>query len=103
MRFINIGFGNVVAAQRILAVLSPDSAPIKRMIQEAKERGMLVDASFGRSTRSVLLMDTDHVILSALGPEQLSGRGSEVKEDGAEWEESCLWSPGRRAWGKIRC
>ncbi|MEI3089635.1 MAG: DUF370 domain-containing protein [Oscillospiraceae bacterium] len=84
MRFINIGFGNVVAAQRILAVLSPDSAPIKRMIQEAKERGMLVDASFGRSTRSVLLMDTDHVILSALGPEQLSGRGSEVKEDGAE-------------------
>ena len=84
MRFINIGFGNVVAAQRILAVLSPDSAPIKRMIQEAKERGMLVDASFGRSTRSVLLMDTDHVILSALGPEQLSGRGSVVKEDGAE-------------------
>ncbi len=84
MRFINIGFGNVVAAQRILAVLSPDSAPIKRMIQEAKERGMLVDASFGRSTRSVLLMDTDHVILSALGPEQLSGRRSEVKEDGAE-------------------
>ena len=84
MRFINIGFGNVVAAQRILAVLSPDSAPIKRMIQEAKERGMLVDASFGRSTRSVLLMDTDHVILSALGPEQLSGRGSEVTEDGAE-------------------
>ena len=84
MRFINIGFGNVVAAQRILAVLSHDSAPIKRMIQEAKERGMLVDASFGRSTRSVLLMDTDHVILSALGPEQLSGRGSEVKEDGAE-------------------
>ena len=84
MRFINIGFGNVVAARRILAVLSPDSAPIKRMIQEAKERGMLVDASFGRSTRSVLLMDTDHVILSALGPEQLSGRGSEVKEDGAE-------------------
>ena len=84
MRFINIGFGNVVAAQRILAVLSPDSAPIKRMIQEAKERGRLVDASCGRSTRSVLLMDTDHVILSALGPEQLSGRGSEVKEDGAE-------------------
>ena len=84
MRFINIGFGNVVAAQRILAVLCPDSAPIKRMIQEAKERGMLVDASFGRSTRSVLLMDTDHVFLSALGPEQLSGRGSEVKEDGAE-------------------
>ena len=84
MRFINIGFGNVVAAERILAVLSPDSAPIKRMIQEAKERGMLVDASFGRSTRSVLLMDTDHVMLSALLPEQLAARGTEKEEDGAE-------------------
>ena len=84
MRFINIGFGNVVAAERILAVLSPDSAPIKRMIQEAKERGMLVDASFGRSTRSVLLMDTDNVILSALLPEQLAARGTEKEEDGAE-------------------
>ena len=84
MRFINIGFGNVVAAKRILSVLSPDSAPIKRMIQEARERGMLIDASFGRSTRSVLLMDTDHVILSALPPEQLALRGSEEKEDGAE-------------------
>ena len=84
MRFINIGFGNVVAAERILAVLSPDSAPIKRMIQEAKERGMLVDASFGRSTRSVLLMDTDHVILSALLPEQLAARGTGKEEDGAE-------------------
>ena len=84
MRFINIGFGNVVAAERLLAVLSPDSAPIKRMIQEAKERGMLVDASFGRSTRSVLLMDTDHVILSALLPEQLAARGAEKEEDGAE-------------------
>ena len=84
MRFINIGFGNVVAAERILAVLSPDSAPIKRMIQEAKERGMLVDASFGRSTRSVLLMDTDHVILSAAQPEQLAARWTEKEEDGAE-------------------
>ena len=84
MKLVNIGFGSLINAGRILAVVDPDSAPIKRMIQEAKERGMLVDASFGRSTRSVLLMDTDHVILSALGPEQLSGRGSEVKEDGAE-------------------
>ena len=84
MQLVNIGFGNLVSLRRLIAIVSPDSAPIKRMIQEAKERGMLVDASFGRSTRSVLLMDTDHVILSALGPEQLSGRGSEVKEDGAE-------------------
>ena len=80
MRFINIGFGNVVAAQRILAVLSPDSAPIKRMIQEAKERGMLVDASFGRSTRSVLLMDTDHVILSALTPETVHDRWTDKNQ-----------------------
>ena len=84
MKLISIGFGNAVAAGRILAVVSPDSAPIKRVVQEARERGMLLDASFGRRTKSVLLMDTDHVILSALGPEQLSGRGSEVKEDGAE-------------------
>ena len=80
MRFINIGFANVVAAQRILAVLSPDSAPIKRMIQEAKERGMLVDASFGRSTRSVLLMDTDHVILSALTPEKFGPLDGNTEE-----------------------
>ena len=88
MRFINIGFGNVVAAQRILAVLSPDSAPIKRMIQEAKERGMLVDASFGRSTRSVLLMDTDHVILSAMTPDVIYARWTEKQGVVREEEES---------------
>ena len=74
MKFISIGFGNAVAAARILAVVSPDSAPIKRVVQEARERGMLLDASFGRRTKSVLLMDTDHVILSALQPETLAGR-----------------------------
>ena len=84
MKLISIGFGNAVAAARILAVVSPDSAPIKRVVQEARERGMLVDASFGRSTRAVLLMDTDHVILSALLPEQLAARGTEKEEDGAE-------------------
>ena len=81
MRFINIGFGNVVAAQRILAVLSPDSAPIKRMIQEAKERGMLVDASFGRSTKSVLIMDSGNVVLSALTPELLAERCADKNEE----------------------
>ena len=88
MRFINIGFGNVVAAQRILAVLSPDSAPIKRMIQEAKERGMLVDASFGRSTRSVLLMDTDHVILSAIQPETIANRLADKPDADDEEDEA---------------
>ena len=74
MKLISIGFGNVVASSRILAVISPDSAPIKRIIQEAKERGMLVDASFGRRTKSVLLMDTDHVILSSVTPETIAAR-----------------------------
>ena len=71
MKLINIGFGSLVAAGRLLSVLAPDSAPIKRVIQEARDRGMLIDASYGRKTKSVLLMDTDHVILSALTPEQV--------------------------------
>ncbi len=74
MRLINIGFGNLVSAQRLLAVVSPDSAPVKRLVQEAKERAMVIDASFGRKTRSVLVMDTDHVILSAIPPETISKR-----------------------------
>lgn len=74
MKLINIGFGSLVAAGRMLAVLEPDSAPIKRVIQEAKERGMLIDASYGRKTQSVILMDTDHVILSSLIPEEVSQR-----------------------------
>ena len=74
MKLINIGFGSMVAAGRVLSMLSPDSAPIKRIVQEAKDRGMLIDASYGRKTKSVLLMDTDHVILSALTPEVLSAR-----------------------------
>lgn len=74
MKLINIGFGNLVAADRLLAVVSPDSAPIKRVIQEARERQMLIDASYGRKTASVLLMDTDHVILSAMTPEVVGQR-----------------------------
>ena len=77
MKHINIGFGNLVAAHRLLAVVSPDSAPIKRVIQEARERQMLIDASFGRKTASVLLMDTDHVILSAMTPEVIGQRSQE--------------------------
>ena len=74
MKLINIGFGNLVSAQRLLTVVSPDSAPVKRLVQEAKERAMLIDASFGRKTRAVLVMDTDHVILSALPPETIARR-----------------------------
>ena len=74
MTLINIGFGSMVAAGRVLAIMDPDSAPIKRVVQEAKDRGMLIDASYGRKTRAVLLMDTDHVILSAMTTETLSER-----------------------------
>ena len=74
MKLIDIGFGSVVAAGRVLAMVAPDSAPIKRIVQEAKERAMLIDASYGRSTKSVILMDTDHVILSARTPEELTAQ-----------------------------
>ncbi len=84
MKLINIGFGNLVAAGRVLAVVSPDSAPIKRVIQEARERQMLIDASFGRKTASVLLMDTDHVILSAMTPEVIGQRSQERRYEEEE-------------------
>lgn len=74
MKPVNIGFGGIVAEERILAVLSPDSSPIKRVIQDVRERGQLVDASFGRKTQSVLIMDSGHVILSALTPEEITQR-----------------------------
>ena len=77
MKLINIGFGSMIAAGRVLAIVDPDSAPIKRVVQEARDRGMLVDASYGRKTKAVILMDTDHVILSALTPEMLSVRWTE--------------------------
>ena len=81
MKLIGIGFGSMLAAQRILAIMDPDSAPIKRVVAEAKERGMLIDASYGRATKSVILMDTDHVILSALTTETLSTRWEDTQEE----------------------
>ncbi len=81
MKLIGIGFGSMLAAQRVLAIMDPDSAPIKRVVAEAKERGMLIDASYGRATKSVILMDTDHVILSALTTETLSARWEETQEE----------------------
>lgn len=74
MQLINIGFGNMVAAERLLTIVAPDSAPIKRVVQEARDRSMLIDASFGRKTKAVLVMDTDHVILSAIPPETIVSR-----------------------------
>lgn len=79
MKLINIGFGNMVSGDRILSVVSPDAAPIKRLVQEAKERSMLIDASCGRKTKAVLIMDTDHVVLSGLSAETIVKRaGLEV-------------------------
>ena len=74
MKLVNIGFGSLINAGRILAVVDTDSAPIKRVVQEARDRGMLIDASYGRKTRAVVLMDTDHVILSALTTQALGDR-----------------------------
>ena len=87
MKLINIGFGSMVAAGRVLAIVDPDSAPIKRVVQEARERGMLIDASYGRKTKAVILMDTDHVILSAMTPETLSARWSDRQEQVSEEEQ----------------
>ena len=87
MQFINIGFGNLVSVQRLIAVVSPDSAPVKRLVQESRDRGMLIDATYGRKTASVLIMDSDHVVLSALAAERLAPRlGLSVEELTAEDE-----------------
>lgn len=74
MKLVNIGFGNMVAAERIIAVVSPESAPIKRIIREAEDDGALINATYGRRTRAVIVTDSDHIILSALQPETISGR-----------------------------
>lgn len=74
MKLINVGFGNLVSAERLIAVVSPESAPIKRMIQEARDRGALIDATYGRRTRAVLVMDSDHIVLSAIQTETVAGR-----------------------------
>lgn len=84
MKLINIGFGSMVAAGRILAIVDPDSAPIKRIVQEARDRGMLIDASYGRKTKTVILMDTDHVILSALTTEVVAERWQGKTNDETE-------------------
>ena len=87
MMLLNIGFGSMLSQERVLSILAPDSAPIKRVMQEAKDRGMLIDASYGRKTKSVILMDTDHVILSALTPETLTARWSDSETADEEERE----------------
>ena len=89
MQLLNIGYGNMVSADRLIAVVSPDSAPIKRIVQESRERGALIDATYGRRTKAVLITDTDHVILSALPPETISGRleGKDLSNENDHVEE----------------
>ena len=87
MKLINIGFGNMISAGRLVAIVSPDSAPIKRMVQEARDRGTLIDATYGRRTRSVLIMDNDHLVLSALQPDTVASRLESREAPEAEEDE----------------
>ena len=88
MRLINIGFGNMVSGSRVVAIVSPDSAPIKRMISDGKDRGTVIDATYGRRTRAVILTDSGHIILSAIQPETIAGRaGKPVKDTENEMAE----------------
>lgn len=81
MQLVNIGFGSLISVERLIAVVSPDSAPVKRLVQEARDRGMLIDATFGRKTASMFIMDSDHVVLSALSTEKMAPRlGLTVKD-----------------------
>ena len=88
MKLINIGFGNMVASTRVITLASPDSAPIKRLIQDAKDGGRVIDCTCGRRTRSVIVTDSDHVILSAVQPETIANRVSGDSQDSAEEEEA---------------
>lgn len=81
MKLINIGFGNMVNADRVITIVSPDSAPIKRLIQDAREKGALIDASYGRKTQAVLIMDSDHVILSGISLDSITGRFAQEEEE----------------------
>lgn len=81
MKFINVGFGNMIAAERVVALVSPDSAPMKRLVGEAREGGRVIDVTCGRRTRSIIITDSDHVILSATQPETIAGRLSDESEE----------------------
>ena len=84
IKLINIGFGNIVAANRIVSIISPESAPIKRIIQEARDKGMLIDATYGRRTRAVVVADSGHIILSAVQPETVANRLATSEEEEEE-------------------
>ena len=87
MRLINIGFGNMVNAGKLIAIVSPESAPIKRIVQEARDKGSLIDTTYGRRTRAVIIMDSDHVVLSAVQPETVANRLNDEAQDEEEEDE----------------
>lgn len=87
MKLINIGFGNVIAANRLVAIISPDSSPVKRIIQDAKDRGNLIDATYGRRTRAVIITDSGHIVLSAVQPETVANRFHDKYDEEDETEE----------------
>lgn len=89
MKLINIGFGNMVSAERVVALVSPDSAPIKRLIQDTRDTGMLIDVTCGRRTRSVIITDSEHIILSAIQPETVSNRVSGGGAENTEEDDEC--------------
>ena len=86
MKLINVGFGNIVSARRIIAIVSPESAPVKRMVQEGREEGRVIDATYGRRTKSVIITDSDHIILSAIQTENIAVRLTKEDEDISEDE-----------------
>lgn len=84
MKLINIGFGNMVSAAKVIAIVSPESAPIKRIVQDARDKGCLIDATYGRRTRAVIVMDSNHVILSAIQPETVANRVYDDEEENTD-------------------
>ena len=106
IKFINIGFGNLVSANRMVAIVSPESAPIKRIIQDARDSGKLIDATYGRRTRAVIITDSEHVILCAVQPEtvahRLDAKDAAAMEDEEEGWAGCIPYPARRAWARVR-
>ena len=84
MRLVNIGFGNMISANRLISIVSPESAPIKRVIREAEDKRMLINATYGRRTRAVIIMDSGHVVLSSLQPETVANRLNDTEESGDE-------------------
>lgn len=81
MQLVNIGYGNMISAERIVAIVSPDAAPVKRLVQNTRDKGMLIDASCGRKTKAVIIMDSDHVVLSAVQPETIAHRAGDDKNE----------------------